>query len=240
MDSTSLSVIILGFFLGMKHALDADHLAAVSTLIAGRERRWRAALIGVRWGIGHALALLAAGSLIVLFDVRFSPTFSAALEAVVGVMLVGLGIRVLVRVRSGGTLHVHAHSHHSRVHVHPHIHDPGKDHPVSGIREHGHGGAGGKLPLVVGSIHGLAGSAALTLMLLPALRSRLEGIAYLVVFGAGSILGMALTTYLVSIPLSILKSEGRGGKILTVCAGSLSLLVGAVLIVEMGSELFVR
>lgn len=248
-DTTSLPIIVLGFLLGMKHALDVDHLAAVSTIVAGQRSRWRSALVGAYWGIGHSVSLLVAGGIIVYFDLRFGPLVSAAMESVVGLMLIVLGGRVLLRMRHGGTIHVHAHHHGKRRHVHPHIHEPGNGHPGGDVAHggisgdsagHAHGAFGGRLSLLVGSIHGLAGSAALTLMLLPSMQTRLGAIMYLVVFGIGSILGMALSTYLVSIPLSALKAGGKAGRILAVCAGCLSLFVGIILMLEMGTWLFQR
>ncbi len=242
MEQTSLPIIVLGFLLGMKHSLDVDHLAAVTTLIANQRNRWKSALVGTYWGLGHSASLMLLGGIIIFFDIKFPHSVSLVLEFGVGMMLIVLGLRVLIRLRKGGTLHLHAHEHGGRLHIHPHIH--------AGSAQHTHDVAAGhhgvpakqsrspKTSLFVGMFHGLAGSAGLTLVLLPSIPTKLMGIVYLALFGAGSILGMTLATFLVSIPLGKIGSGGRAARVVSICAGSLSLLVGLMLMVETGGELF--
>ncbi len=242
MEQSGLPLVVLGFLLGMKHALDVDHLAAVTTLIAGQRSRWKSVLVGAWWGLGHCASLMLLGGVIILFDLRFPPAASLLLEFGVGLMLIVLGARVLLRLKQGATLHLHAHEHEGRRHIHPHIHS-------GGVKDHARGGHHGvppneagsaKTSLVVGMLHGLAGSAGLTLVLLPSIPTRVMGIVYLALFGAGSILGMTLATFLVSIPLGRLGDLGHGGsgaRVVTIFAGALSLLVGLTLMLETGGEL---
>jgi hypothetical protein len=256
MEQTTLPIIILAFVLGMKHALDVDHLAAVTTLLTGRRNRWKAVLVGIWWGLGHSAALMLVGGMIILFDVRFPDSVSLILEFCVGLMLIFLGVRVLLRLRKGGTLHVHTHEHGGRVHIHPHLHEAGTVHAHGNSHDApneiadaaapgGVAGAAGrrplapKTPLLVGMVHGLAGSAGLTLLLLPSIPTRLMGIVYLALFGAGSILGMTLATFLVSIPLGEIGTGGRAGRLISAAAGCLSFVVGGVLMVETGGALLV-
>lgn len=249
MEHSALPIIALGFILGMKHALDVDHLAAVTTLIAGQRNRWKSVLVGIWWGLGHSVTLLVLGGVIVFFGIVFPPPVSLALEFCVGAMLIYLGGRVLVRLRMGGTLHLHAHEHGGRRHIHPHIHggSPARTHdqaahpPADNAGgHHALPGASARSPkssLVVGMVHGAAGSAGLTLVLLPTMPTRAMGILYLAIFGIGSILGMSLATLVVSLPLGLAARNGRAGRIVTALAGCLGITVGAMLMVETGGEL---
>ena len=258
MDQTIIPIIAFGFILGMKHALDVDHLAAVATILAGKSGRWRSLLVGAWWGVGHCLALLILGGTIVAFGITFPPRASLALEFGVGAMLLFLGVRLVRRVRRGETLHVHVHTHAGgRAHVHPHLHGGQSGLPglsgLSGVasppvgpemaERPGHhrvksaGIRSRKVPLLVGMLHGAAGSAGLTLVLLPTMPTRALGILYLAVFGAGSILGMSLATLLVGFPLGMAGAGGRRGRLVSFAAGALGIATGLVLMVETGGEL---
>jgi hypothetical protein len=258
MQETVLPILVLGFLLGMKHSLDVDHLAAVTTLIAGQRNRWRSVLVGMWWGLGHSATLLLLGGAILLFGLTFPPAVSLALEFGVGLMLIALGARVLLRLRKGGTLHLHTHEHAGRLHIHPHIHPSGTAHaheggaadprdPGAGHRRDsgpaGHHDLAGvvartpKTSLLVGMVHGVAGSAGLTLVLLPTMPTKAMGVVYLGVFGAGSILGMSLATLLVSLPLGMAWAGGRSGRVVSFLAGGLGVAVGLVLAFQTGGEL---
>ncbi len=260
MEQTNLPIILLGFLLGTKHALDVDHLAAVTTMLPGQRNRWQAARVGAWWGLGHAVTLMAVGGAIIAFDLRFPPAVSLVLEFGVGLMLIVLGLRLLIRLRRGWTVHLHAHSHGERLHIHPHVHREEVRHdttapgvvgaaapamepasaPASAPGHHRARPAPSgnpKAPLLVGMIHGLAGSAGLTLILLPMIPTRLMGIVYLALFGAGSVLGMTLATFLVSIPLGRFAPGGRAGMAVSVTAACLSMIAGAALMMATGGEL---
>lgn len=194
MWSSPLAVLGLGFALGLRHAFDVDHLAAVSTIVSQRRSLWRSSLVGVVWGLGHTTSLLAVAIAVIGLHAEIPPFVAQILELGVAAMLIVLGVRLLATVLRGGALHVHVHVHDEadRPHLHPHMHAPG----ASG---HDHA-PGHRRPFLVGLVHGLAGSGALMLAVAAAIPDRLLAIAYVVVFGIGSIGGMAATTTLFAIP----------------------------------------
>ncbi len=192
------TTLLLGFVLGLRHALDGDHLAAVSTFASEEKNLWRSSLIGVYWGLGHTTALLVFGMLIAIFRLAVSPRLSQALEFAVGLMLVFLGLNVIRKLLRGDKVHVHSHTHDGATHSHLHFH--------VFSAEHGHAHhvlrVGGR-PFVVGVVHGLAGTAAIMLMVVSAIPSLLLACAYIVIFGIGSIGGMMLMSTLMSVPLAL-------------------------------------
>jgi High-affinity nickel-transport protein len=202
----------LGSLLGMRHALEPDHLAAVSTLVTGERNGYKAALLGACWGLGHTLALLAAGAALVVLRAEM-PSYTADLfELCVALMLIALGLRAIyLASRQGprGPVHVHHHGH--RVHVH------------GGTPAHIHIGTWtlARRPLIVGAIHGLAGSGALTALVLTTLPSTAARISYMVLFGLGSTVGMAALSGLLGWPLARV-GRHRG------LARAVSLVVGCV------------
>lgn len=194
-----ISLLLLGLVLGMRHALEADHLAAVASL-ATRSRGTRGTvLLGAVWGLGHTLTLLAAGGACLLLRATISDRVAAALEGAVGVMLLLLGADVLRRMRQRRVhLHVHRHAD-GTVHLHAHRHAAEEAHDRD---HHQHAHEGFPLrALLVGMVHGLAGSAALLLLTLTTLSSAWLGVAYIAVFGVGSIAGMAVLAAVISLPL---------------------------------------
>src|SRR3989304_6301911 len=118
----SFTVLGLGFFLGLKHALDVDHLVAVSTIVSERKGFWRSSAVGAFWGLGHTASLLAVGLLVIAFHFQIPPKAALGMEFAVAVMLVALGANVLWKIFRGATFHLHAHQHSGRLHVHPHLH----------------------------------------------------------------------------------------------------------------------
>ncbi len=206
----SLFALGLGFLLGLKHATEADHLVAVTTIVSEQRSVSRSALVGAMWGAGHTAALLAAGVVVILLEVTIPARVASALEFGVALMIVFLGSRVLfLALRKRRRLHVHAHTHGGHTHTHLHFHEQTDEHAASGARaahapaHERHGGFVGWRPVFVGVVHGLAGSAALTLLVLTeVLRngSRALGLAYLLIFGVGSVGGMMLMSALISLP----------------------------------------
>ena len=194
-----ISLLLLGLVLGMRHALEADHLAAVASL-ATRSKGTRGTMLqGAVWGLGHTLTLLAVGGACLLLRAAISERVAAALEGAVGVMLLLLGADVLRRMRQRRVhLHVHRHAD-GTVHLHAHRHAPEEAHDRD---HHQHAHEGFPLrALLVGMVHGLAGSAALLLLTLTTLSSAWLGVAYIAVFGIGSIAGMAVLAAVISLPL---------------------------------------
>lgn len=221
---TSLwAIAALGFFLGMRHATDPDHVVAVTTIVARQRSVRSSAVIGGVWGVGHTLTILLVGGGIILFDWVVTPRAGLAMELAVGVMLVVLGLRNLtgtthrlqdiltVRAADGGHVHIHAHAHGDYVHTHAHAHDPdlhshAPDHTPLAALDRRLGAFGlyhVVRPLVVGIVHGLAGSAAVALLVLTTIRSPRWALLYLLDFGVGTIAGMMLITALIGLPFAL-------------------------------------
>ena len=192
------TTLALGFVLGLRHALDADHLAAVSTFVTEERSFLRTSLIGVSWGMGHTAALLVFGLGVAAFRLTLTPRLSQFLEFLVGCMLVFLGANVLVRLFRGQRLHAHTHEHNGVRQSHLHLHLGGAKH------EHQHRTLrlGGK-PFVVGVVHGLAGTAALMMLVVGAIPSLLLAAGYILIFGLGSIGGMMSMSLLMTVPLAL-------------------------------------
>lgn len=197
-----LGVCLLGFLLGMSHALEADHLAAVATLATKIRSVREGVRVGVAWGVGHTLTLIVIGSLVLGVDAVVPERLASGLELAVGVMLILLGLDVLRRLlwrrvhfhvhqHGDGTTHLHAHAHHRALEAEDHEDDHHHPHPKGFLGR----------AVAVGLVHGMAGSAALVLLALQNAPSFLWGIAYIAVFGCGSILGMALLSAVISVPL---------------------------------------
>jgi ABC-type nickel/cobalt efflux system permease component RcnA len=191
--TTVAGILGLGFLLGLRHALDVDHLAAVSTIVSRRPSLWRSALVGVVWGLGHTASLLAVAVVLIALHAEIPPAVERCLEFTVAIMLIGLGLRLLATVARGGALHAHVHAHQGRAHLHPHLH-------ARGAVDHEHG-PGHRRPFIVGLVHGLAGSGGLMLAVASTIPDPLLAVTYVAVFGLGSIGGMAVTSALFAIPL---------------------------------------
>jgi sulfite exporter TauE/SafE len=193
-DASYATILGLGFVLGLRHALDTDHLVAVSTVLAERPS-WRASsLVGLSWGVGHTVVLLLVGAIVLILRVPIPTPVAAAAEVLVGLMLVVLGSFLglkLIRDR----WHVHHHDHGGMRHVHFHSHSHSLTHA------HRHWWRESVRPLCIGMAHGLAGSAALLLLVVASAGSVIEGLIYIAVFGCGSILGMLLVGLALSLPI---------------------------------------
>jgi len=227
MDPLLLSSVGLGFVLGMRHALDPDHLAAVSTIVTEQRSLRRSSLVGSFWGAGHALALLLAGGLILAWKLSVPARVAAALEAGVAVMLVLLGLLAMRRSLRGLRLHAHRHSHDGSEHVHVHVHKQGERHVD---HHHAHPLRFGVRPFAVGVMHGLAGSAGLALVVIGAAPSALAGLAYLLALALGSTAGMFVLSALMSLPLQLLASRYQLLHLrFQMLAGACSLALGLVL-----------
>lgn len=201
-----LATLGLGFALGLRHALDADHVAAVSTFVARDRSLRRSSAVGAYWGLGHTVSLLLA-SFVVIGLRRAIPTGAAlALELGVGLMLVLLGLDLFRRLAKGDlTVHSHAHGHAPAGeaeagggHAHLHVHAEGEVHAEAGSHH-----VAGRRPFLVGLVHGLAGSAALTLFVLSTIPSVWAGLAYVALFALGTMVGMAVMTTLVALPFAL-------------------------------------
>jgi ABC-type nickel/cobalt efflux system permease component RcnA len=257
-----VSLLLLGFFLGMRHATDADHVIAIATIVSRQRTLRGSVLIGAAWGIGHTLTILAVGSAIILFGVVIPARVGLAMELAVGIMLVILGLLTLTgmgrvlrdAIALGRPLLEHAHGHdlavHDRAHAHgDYVHQHAHGHDAA---DHGHPADETPLarldrslgtlslyqwlrPLVVGIVHGLAGSAAVALLVLAAVRDPAWAIAYLVLLGAGTVAGMMLITVALAAPFAFSWSSlPRFNWQLRVASGLISLGFGLILIYEIG------
>lgn len=201
------SILLVGFLLGIKHATDADHLAAVATLAAGRTGLVQTVRQGVAWGIGHTFTLTLFGGAVLALGKAIPAGMEQALELLVAFMLIALGADVLRRlVKQKVHFHVHEHQLGTR-HVHAHSHGaepmPALKSALHRLQSHQHSH---KLPLralAVGVMHGMAGTAALILLSLEAVQSVTMGVIYIALFGLGSIAGMALLSVAIAIPLRL-------------------------------------
>ena len=231
-----LSIIAIGFFLGMRHATDPDHVIAVSAIVTREINLRRSALIGAAWGAGHTMTILAVGGAIVLFRIALPPRVGLTMELAVGVMLIVLGVK---NVRGLFTREVHRaderqlgyQSHgdysHSR-HTHSHQHSP-QQNSIAAIDRWFSRVDFYQLrrPLIVGIVHGIAGSAAIALLVLSAISNVRGELAYLAVFGIGTILGMMLITCTIASTLAYgQKRFLRVGRHLGVAAGLISVVFG--------------
>jgi MFS family permease len=228
---STASVLVLGLVFGLKHAVEADHLAAVSTIVSERKSLLSSSLVGGLWGIGHTISLLIAGVVVILLHIEIGERLALALEFGVALMLITLGANAIRKLARGGRMHFHTHRHGERVHVHPHLHEhAAEENPATH-----HGLRLGVRPLIVGMVHGLAGSAALMLLVLSTLPSPLVGMAYIAVFGLGSIGGMMLMSALVSLPLRLTADRFiRANLTVRGLAGLFSLGFGLFMVYQIG------
>jgi len=193
------SLLLFGFLIGMRHALEADHLAAVAA-ISTKEHSLRASIKhGAIWGLGHTTTLFLFGSIVIFMNTVISQQMADRLEFAVGIMLVLLGLDVLRRIIKE-RIHYHTHRHNnSAAHFHAHSHSGENDHSQS-KHQHTHK----KFPyrtLFIGFMHGLAGSAALILLTLDTIKSVPLSLIYILLFGIGSIAGMAVLSMVIAVPL---------------------------------------
>jgi len=221
--TSALLIFGIGFFLGMRHATDPDHVVAVSTIVSREESIPRAGWIGVLWGVGHTITILIVGAAIILFGFAIPPRLGLALEFSVALMLILLGVlnltgalRWISRKLSPGHLeqhaeHSHVHVHGTQIHVHTHSHDGDAQHHANEV-EPPHwlrrpfvrlGWFHALRPLLVGIVHGLAGSAAVALLVLGTIHNPRWAIFYLLLFGVGTIAGMMLLTLGFAIPFTL-------------------------------------
>ena len=224
-------ILGLGFLLGMQHALEADHIAAVSSIAARRSHVGDIVRHGLTWGLGHTLTLFAFAGAAILLGRAIPEHVARPMETAVGVMLVGLGAHVLWRLwrdrvhfhRHGhgdGTVHIHAHSHAGETLPHaraPHAH-------AHGFRWR---------TLLVGLMHGMAGSAALLVLAVSQAASAAVGLGYVALFGIGSMIGMAALSTVIAVPLAAsarwLTWANRG---LQGVVGAVTIVIGITTIVE--------
>ncbi len=245
-----LVVLALGFFLGMRHAADADHVLAVTTIVTRQRDISGAAVTGLLWGVGHTLTLVVVGIAIIGFNLVIPEWIGTGMEFSVGLMLILLGlfnVATFFKLRPAAwrqaglqrshVVHVHAHSHGDYVHTHPHGHAPDvhphrpEQTPLAAIdRRFGPSRFYHRArPIVVGVVHGLAGSAAVTLLVVAAVREPAWAIGYLLVFGLGTIAGMMLITMSIASAFRVAGVRSNAvAQRLALAAGVASILFGVI------------
>jgi high-affinity nickel-transport protein len=242
-----LAILAVGFFLGMRHATDPDHVIAVTIIVSNQRNTMRAALIGAFWGVGHTLTILVVGAGIILFNLVIPVRVGLSMELSVAVMLIILGLWNVVgfmRSMPAGSMptydgekvvHSHPHSHGDYIHNHPHAHQPeAHPHPPEQTPVAWLDRVFGRVslyqylrPFVVGVVHGLAGSAAVALLVLTTIRNVHWAIAYLLVFGVGTISAMMLITMSIASAFSMVgKGRQKFSRRLALASGLLSLGFG--------------
>jgi len=224
-ELSTFSVLLIGFVLGLQHAIEADHLAAVSTIVSEKKGLFIASLVGGMWGVGHTISLFAVGALVVFLKLQIPPSVETKLEAIVGGMLVLLGINALRKLFSAEKIHVHSHEHGEREHLHIHSHSTERS-------ETSHHRFSPR-SIVIGMVHGLAGSAALMLLVVPTIASPGLALLYILIFGVGSIGGMMAMSFLIGLPLHF--TAGRFvllNKGIRLAAGVFSLGLGSFIVYE--------
>ena len=227
------SVIFLGFLIGMQHAMEADHVAAVASLATRSRSVSQTVWQGAAWGAGDSLTLFLIGGFVLVMDTLVPERFAQGLELAVGFMLVLLGADVLRRLLRE-RIHFHLHRHGTTVHFHAHTHKSGRPH-ADDPHLHEHPEALPLRALFVGIMHGMAGSAALMVLALNSVSSIGQGIVYIALFGVGSILGMALLAAVISLPLRYSsRSFTWAHKGLKAAVGMVTIGLGSVLIYELG------
>jgi High-affinity nickel-transport protein. len=200
MNTSIAFALVVGFLRGLQHALDPDHLVAVSTIVSEHKSIWRSSLVGTFWGLGHTASLVAVSLVIILLRPTIPEHVMSWMEMPVAVMLIVLGVNTTWRAmrERGWQIHTHDHSHddtsqHKHIHVHSGDEHDHK-HPLFHI---------GRRPFIVGVVHGLAGSAVVTLAALAAIPSVALGLTWLALFGIGTIGGMLLMSAAISLPFVI-------------------------------------
>ena len=226
MDTSLAAALGVGFTLGLRHALEADHVAAVSTFVSQERGLLRSCLRGAFWGIGHTAALMGAGLAIVAFKLEVSPGFERTVDTVVALVLILLGGHVLLRAAATFQLHRHEHAHDGPTHQHLHVH-------VGDDSTHGHlhPWRGAKQPLLMGLLHGLAGGGALVLLVMATIPSPAAAFLYIAVFGIGSTAGMLVLSWLIGLPFALTATRSRSiAAWLQVLVGAGTVIVGVVML----------
>ena len=234
-----LAALGLGVVLGLRHSLDPDHVVAVSTIVSQYRNPLRSFWVGVSWGLGHTTTLFLIGIVIIALRLTIPDRLALLMEFFVGIMLVGLGAQVVYSFRKK-KVHQHSHGHEDEDHLHFHSHAQAQEETkVENVEHHNDTGVGKpflrKKSYVVGLVHGVAGSAALTLLVLASIESPFVGLVYILLFGLGSILSMGVMTIFISFPFVFSANRLPNlNRAIQFGVGTLSMLFGFFLMYEIG------
>ncbi|WP_201319340.1 sulfite exporter TauE/SafE family protein [Paenibacillus sp. EPM92] len=222
MEDSLYMVMLLGFILGMKHALEPDHIIALSTIASRSKSLWRSSLTGVFWGIGHTSTLFVIGLLLILLKLELSLRLSLSLEFLVGIMLVYLGFSTVISFQR------------KKIHNHEHQHDGIPHHHFHEKHEHSHSSFSYIKSTMIGMIHGLAGSAAMVLLVMSTVSSVWKGIVYILVFGLGTVSSMLIFTTIIGLPFVLSVKKRNLNTKLILATGALSALFGFYYMYNLG------
>ncbi len=248
-------ILFLGLLLGVRHSMDADHLVAVSTIVSEYKNPLRAIWIGVSWGLGHTTTLFLVGIALLFLKISLPERLIMTFEFLVGIMLVILGIQIFWNFRKK-RIHLHPHETIQGSHQHFHSHQEEENHVhhrlrldnlvsffIAGIVPGEHNARKIQGPgkpffrlksYIVGTVHGLAGSAALLLLVLASLKSTWAGVIYILLFGLGSVISMGIITIGISFPFAASSRMPRINYVVQWVAGSLSIILGFILMYRIG------
>ena len=231
-----ITTFAVGLLFGLRHALDADHIAAVASLATRAGSRGETVRVGIAWGLGHALTLFLVCAVVLAMDIGFPERLAQLAEFLVGAMLLFLGLGV-VRRAWRGRLHIHGHDHGAGYHVHVHSHAGEAGQHARSPHRHQHARGLPKRAVLVGLMHGLAGSAALLLLSVGAQGTVVFGLAYVALFGIGSMIGMAVLSATMSYPLRIAgRVSAWGFNALYGVIGVATVVLGILVMAETGSQ----
>ncbi|WP_223594716.1 HoxN/HupN/NixA family nickel/cobalt transporter [Neobacillus bataviensis] len=227
MEVGFLSILALGFVLGIKHAIEPDHVIAVSTIASQSKKLFRSSLAGVFWGIGHTATLFIIGIILIFMKGEIPEKWAMSLEFLVGIMLVYLGASTILSFKN---IHLHQHDHDGENHKHVHSHEH------HGTHEHKlqHKHVSYLKSLVIGLVHGLAGSGAMVLLTMSTVKSVWEAAVYILIFGAGTIIGMLFFTTIIGIPFVFSAKKVTLNKTLTQITGVISIGFGIFYMYNLG------
>lgn len=220
MDVTLFTILSMSFLLGIKHAIEPDHMIAVSTIASQTKSLWRSTLAGVFWGIGHTVTLLIVGIILIVVKGQIPTSVALSLEFVVGIMLVYLGVSSILALKKE-KIHAHIHEHQEGYdHNHFHGHKEIQEH------QHAHKKVSYYKSLAIGIVHGLAGSAAMVLLTMETVKSVGEAIVYIGIFGVGTIVGMLLSTTVIGLPFVLTANSMKMNQGMTRLVGLISVCFG--------------
>jgi high-affinity nickel permease len=204
MEDNLLSLLVVGFILGIKHALEPDHVIAVSTIASHSKKLWRSSLAGMFWGVGHMTTLFTIGIILIFMKNQIPERWAMSLEFIVGIMLVYLGVSSIF---SFGKKAVHVHKHENFSYV---------------------------KSMLIGLIHGIAGSAAMVLLTVSTVKTVWEGVLYILIFGMGTIMGMLFFTTIIGIPFVLTAKQKSINNVLTQITAIISTAYGFYYMYNLG------
>lgn len=222
-----LSTLMIGFILGIKHAIEPDHVIAVSTIVSKTKKLWSSSLAGIFWGIGHTLTLFVVGMVFIFMKKEIPVEWALSLEFAVGIMLVYLGLSSVLFPEKKN-IHSHYHEHDGNKHNHFHSHGENDGH------KHTHKKISYLKSVFIGLVHGLSGSAAMILLTMTTVKNPLQASIYIVIFGVGTVIGMLLCTFIIGIPFAISSRNEKMNLTFTRVTGAISCIFGVYYMYNLG------